>query len=224
MTKTIFRVVIFLAAVCFLMPKPDVFAQDSLGTAMKKGRVLLSLSSSTDAINYYDNSINSKAIGGQTGFDLKTDAHFFLRDNFSLGGRLELTRGETQNYVSNEEETFKVSMVFRRYFSKVSNGGLYPEVTVTYGRNIFNTQFLQPPSPINQSFQGNLLGGGVGVGFTYLVKQHFGIDVGLSYSFYRVFGETVDHVIDTTTKDAFTEINVSFRVGFVILLHKNTIE
>ncbi|MBB3696100.1 outer membrane beta-barrel protein [Flammeovirga yaeyamensis] len=210
---------ISLFSLVILLFPHDNFAQDSLGTSFKKGRVLLSLSSSTDAINFYDQDLKSPVQGVQTGFDLKTDAHFFLRDNFSLGGRLEMNKKSIDNLIATNQEYFKMSVVFRRYLTKMSNGGIYPEALLTYGRNFVESSYLQQPTPINQSFEGNIFGGGLGVGFTYLVKQHFGIDIGLNYNIYRLSGENTDKILNTVEHSEYTELHVSFRVGFVILLH-----
>ncbi|OHX65230.1 outer membrane beta-barrel protein [Flammeovirga pacifica] len=216
-----FPILPILCLICFFNSK--LIAQDSLGTSFKKGRVLLSLSSSTDAINFYDQSIKSPVKGVQTGYDIKTDAHFFVKDNFSVGGRLEMNKKSIDNLVATSQEYFKMSLVFRRYLTKMSNGGIYPEAMLTYGRNFVETSYLQPPAPVDQSFNGNVIGGGLGVGFTYLVKQHFGIDIGLNYNIYRLFGEIDDRVLLSKSNTEYTELHVSFRVGFVILLHDKKI-
>ncbi|MBB6461206.1 DUF3575 domain-containing protein [Flammeovirga kamogawensis] len=221
MTSTLRRLFTFFFLV-ILYQSNMVFGQDSLGTAFKKGRALLQLSSSTDAVNYYSGSQNLPLSTGLTGFDLKVDSHFFVRDNFSVGGRLELTRSLTEQLFQNESERFKLGIVFRRYLTKMSNGGIYPEVTLSYGRTYNSANINYQQLIINEEFTGNFFGGGIGVGFTYLVGQHFGIDVGLNYNLYLVDGNTTDLVANVSESTNFTEVKVSFRVGIVILLHKQS--
>ena len=151
-------------------------------------------------------------------FFYNLNGSYFLRDRLSIGMFMGITRSSSEELLIRETEGFILGPGIRYYVSKNREGSLYFQGSVFYARFYDRSAILNIPEPIDNILRGKGIGGSLGLGYSYVIKDLVILEIGFSNNFSRLNGETTNQRTNTVTKQNFSQYELIFDFGLAILI------
>lgn len=164
----------------------------------------------------YSNTLNTKSKTTTTTLSLATNVGYFIKNWLMSGIEIEYisSNSKTQSnqnisYYTPQRTLFSTGLfspVFRFYIIQ----GLYTQVDISYGFTKYYVEYNDLPlgtEDYSEDVIKEVYGGGLGLGYSFLINQNIIIEPKLSY---KKLNYKDDIIIDTD--------NLIFKIGFKILL------
>jgi len=181
-----------------------------------KGRYVTGLSGSIRSAALSDNLLSSNRRFLE-GYQLGTNSGYFFRDRMALGLNFRVSRDVQESFSRIETETLQIGPWFRYYASREAKGSVYPEISLQYVNFSDNTRSINN-SIDERRLTSSGLGVELGVGFTYVISEHIGFDIGLNYFGGFLNGKSTTSGIPGTQQESFYLGQLNFRFGFIAMV------
>ncbi len=211
---------LFIAVLISLTPGL-VWAQnssDSLenATPFRKGRWLTGLSGAiSSGFNNLDTAQTSLN-RNQYAIDFQTGQ--FIKDRLLIGGIVSLSRGNSEEFFDRTLEQLFIGPLATWYVSESEQGSIFINGGAGYTRFRDESEFLQGGTPSYISIKGNGIGILVRLGYSYVLHDRVGFDLGLNYNQSWLRADVIEQPIDSRETRSFTVGDISFSFGFNVLL------
>jgi hypothetical protein len=181
-----------------------------------KGRFVTGLSGSIRSAALSDNLLSSNRRFLE-GYQLGTNSGYFFRERMALGINFRVSRDVQESINRIESETLQIGPWFRYYTSKEAKGSVYPEISLQYVNFADNTRSID--NSVNERrLISSGLGVELGVGFTYVISEHIGFDIGLNYFGGFLNGRSTTTGVSGTQQESFYLGQLNFRFGFIAMV------
>lgn len=215
--------VISLFSIILFISTYSVSCQDitkTIETPFSKGRSVVALggninSGTSGRIGFVS---DSKKFINQYAFDINLAK--VVSNNFLIGLQFATERTETEQLVNSETEILTLGPIIRLYLTPGKKGGFFLQGGLLfvnyYERNTLFEQFLS----IDESITGHGYAGYFGLGYTYVLNNSIGFEVGFNYRLSSINAEVEDHIGQVKANQNFTRADIMFNFGFIILFNK----
>jgi len=213
--------IIGLLAILSITGSSLVYAQDSEDTTavaspFRKGRWITGLGGSISSSVNDNNSNSSKTFSNRYNFEVRTGP--FVKDRWAVGIVFTASRQSSQDVISRESEILQIGPATRYYFSKDSKGSIYVNGAVLFVRTLDSNSIQNSGFAFNEKVEGSGIGANFVLGYTYVVNDWIGFDIGMGYDGSFIQG-TVKSDQDITLRDEdFFRGQQFFIFGFNVLL------
>lgn len=215
MKNTFFTTILLLSLVPF---SGHAQAQDIDSLTFSKGRILTSLygTLSNQKVN-----ITSGEEIRTTGYTLGTKSGQFIKNNWVLGLNFALSKSDIANAgAAIESEDLLLGLWSRLYFAQKGSAALYAELTPYYTGIHRQTIIRDNDNAIitDEDITGSGFGVIPGFGFTYIISRNVGFGMTVSYPLAKIYTNTEDLILATTTSDTYKVTQLQFSFNFQIYL------
>ena len=213
--------IIGLLAILCITGSSLVSAQDSedttaVGSPFRKGRWITGLVGSISSSIVDNNSNSSKTFSNKYSFEIRTGP--FVKDGWAVGIAFTASRESSQDAISKESEILEVGPATRYYFSKNPNGSVYVQGAVLYVRTLDSNSIRNAGFTFDERVEGSGIGGNFILGYTYVVNDWIGFDIGMGYNGSFIQGKVKSDQDITLRDENYFRGQQFFTFGFNVLL------
>ena len=151
------------------------------------------------------------------GYQLGTNSGYFFIDRLATGMSFKVSREVNESVVRIESESMQIGPWIRYYTSLDPRGSVYPEISLQYINYLDNTQ-IDSAIPEVSILRASGFGIEAGVGFTYVVSDNIGFDIGISYVGGFLNGRSSTTSMPEVVNDNFFLGQLDFRFGFIAIV------
>lgn len=191
---------------------------DSITTPFKKGRWQMGMFGTIGSSTTENTTSNSKTVSNH--YSIGINSGKFVIDRLNVGFKVNLEREDIQNENSEDRivEDLFIGPNATYYISKSKIGSLYFGLTPGFTMYRTQTEILQEEILVDQVYKGNGFGLMSTFGYTYVVYDRIGLDVGLNWSTHwiNINEETATNANNSDLNFVISDLTFSF--GFKILL------
>lgn len=199
------------------------FSQDSvkvIQTPFTKGRSLVAMggsinSGTSDRIGLVT---DSKKFINQYSFDINLSK--VVARNFIIGLKFSTERTETEQIVDSQSEMLTLGPVTRVYLATNYSGGFFLQGGLLFVNYFERNTLFGNFQVIDESIEGLGYAGFIGLGYTYVMHNRVGFEVGFNYRISTIYAEFFDHIGPVSDFQTFTRADIMFNFGFIILFNK----
>jgi len=192
--------------------------KDSITTPFKKGRWLLGMFGTIGSSTTENTSSSTKTVSNH--YSIGIGSGKFVIDRLNIGFNVNLNREDIQNDTSEDRivENLFIGPRITYYISKNKIGSLYFGLTPGFTIYREETQLNQGDILVDYIYKGNGFGLISAFGYTYVIHDKIGLDVGLNWStnWININEEPTD--VENLTDVNFVISDLTFSFGFKILL------
>jgi len=192
--------------------------KDSITTPFRKGRWLLGMFGTIGSSTTENTTSSAKTVSNH--YSIGIGSGVFIIDRLNIGFNLNLEREDVQNEASEDRvvENLFIGPDVMYYISKSQVGSLYFGLSPGFSIYRDETQILQDEALIEHVYKGNGFGLMTTFGYTYVIKDNIGLDIGLNWSTHwiNINEETIETESNSDLNFVISDLTFSF--GFKILL------
>ena len=192
-------------------------------TPFRKGRIYFGMNGmvSSSSIGGGSTSENEKFTNS---YALELNTAMFVADRWLVGLGIGAQRANSETLVVRETEVLYVGPQARFFIARKGDASLYPMVSLYYSRYFERFQDFLALNPVDEELIGDGVGGNLGLGFAYVLKDLLVFDLRLTFNQVWYNGRKRDFTQDITTKEWFNRSDIVFGFGFAVLLDTFTKE
>ncbi len=197
-----------------------VYGQDpedtaAVGSPFRKGKWISGLGGSISSSIVDNNSSSSKTFSNRYSFEVRTGT--FIKDRWAVGMVFTASRESSQDVISRESEILEVGPATRYYFSNNSNGSVYVQGSVLFVRTL-DRNSISSGIALDEKVEGSGIGANIILGYTYVVNDWIGFDIGMGYDGSFIQGKVKSDQDITLRVEDYFRGQQFFVFGFSVLL------
>lgn len=190
----------------------------SLQGPFQKGRQVVNLLGAINSTSSDQGTGGEKKFSNNYNFSIELGK--FVANKHVLGLHFNTNRSHTEHFVFREREMLTIGPFYRYYLSNESKGSPYLQANFTYLNyvDISKVQFD------TLSFSNEVIGDGlstvIGIGYTYVMRNRVGFDIGFEYQWAYVKANRTDKIM-MSTESLDVHINeYLFHFGFIVFFDR----
>ncbi len=217
----LFRPVSLILLISFAVVKlaAQSTADSSYITPFAKGRNYVGLSGSIRSSKIDNSTFNQtdQYINKYT-FDISLGK--FVANKNMVGLIVSATKNQSTDYVNTEQELITLGPLYRLYFGKKSDMGLFAQAILLGAYYVENSEGSQGIFFVDETVKGYGLGGDIGFGYAYVIGNMVSFEIGFNYLLAAFSGDLTDNHLGTTKEVNFVRHDYRFVFGFSLLFDK----
>jgi len=151
-------------------------------------------------------------------FFYNLNGSYFLKSRLSIGLFVGMSRTSSEELLIRETEGFVTGSGIRYYLSKNQEGSLYFQGSVFYSRFYDRSAIIDIVNPIDNILTGSGIGGNIGLGYSYVIKDMIILEIGFDNNFSWFSGEITNQITNSKSKQNFSQYELNFNFGLSILI------